>query len=96
LFDNNKLEWIYQDAIEWVKDNQSTKVNEYDVCIIDSTDPTIGISIGLFSVDFYNNLKCLLKEGTIISQQCDTQEKNIELVLPIIRNCDLQYIETKK
>lgn len=74
LFDNNKLKWIYQDAIEWVKDNQSTKVNEYDVCIIDSTDPTIGISIGLFSVDFYNNLKCLLKEGTIISQQCDTQE----------------------
>lgn len=95
LFDHPKLEWIYEDAILWVKNNQKQAAT-FDACIIDSTDPTIGISIGLFCKSFYSDLKVLLKEGAHVSQQCDTNEENYKQLIPIFKECDLSYVETKK
>jgi spermidine synthase len=44
------------------------KVDEYDLILVDSTDP-IGPGEGLFTIDFYNNcFKALTKDGILINQ----------------------------
>lgn len=40
------------DAIEYVKQNKNKLKGVFDGIIIDSTDPSIGISAGLFSKEF--------------------------------------------
>ena len=52
------------DGIEFVKNSKG-----YDVIIIDSTDP-VGPAAGLFTENFYKNLKKALLYGGVISQQC--------------------------
>lgn len=51
-------------GIEFIK-----KAENYDVIIIDSTDP-VGPAKGLFEEDFYMNLKKSLSSNGVISQQC--------------------------
>ena len=55
--DNPKVEILVQDAIEYIKD----KKNEFDIVLIDSTDP-LGPGEGLFTEEFYTNVKEALKE----------------------------------
>ena len=59
--DNPKVEVLVQDAIEYVKD----KENEFDIVLIDSTDP-MGPGEGLFTDEFYTNVKRSLKKGGIV------------------------------
>lgn len=62
--DNEKLEIMIGDGIKYVKDHK----NEFDVVIIDSTDP-IGPAVGLFSKDFYKSVyECLKDDGIIVAQ----------------------------
>jgi len=65
-YENPKLHLHIEDGMEFVKNNKN-----FDVIIIDSTDP-VGPAEGLFSEDFYNNMKKALADGGIISQQCGT------------------------
>ncbi len=55
-----------EDAIEFIK----TKKACYDVVLIDSTDP-MGPGEGLFTQDFYNNVKASLREGGIVTPQSE-------------------------
>lgn len=61
------------DAIYYIKD----KKNEYDIVLIDSTDP-MGPGEGLFTEEFYTNVKNSLKDGGIVAAQSESPFVNKE------------------
>ncbi len=65
--DDPKVEILVQDAIEYIKN----KKNEFDIVLIDSTDP-MGPGEGLFTEEFYTNVKNSLKEGGIMAAQSES------------------------
>lgn len=71
--DDPRVDIQVVDAIEFIKD----KKNEYDVVLIDSTDP-MGPGEGLFTEEFYTNVKNSLKEGGIIAAQSESPVVNKE------------------
>ena len=71
--DNPKCEILVQDAIEYIKD----KENEFDIVLIDSTDP-MGPGEGLFTEEFYTNVKRSLKKGGIVAAQSESPFVNKE------------------
>lgn len=71
--DDSRVEVLVEDAIEFIKD----KENEYDVVLIDSTDP-MGPGEGLFTEEFYNNVKKSLKKGGIVAAQSESPVVNKE------------------
>lgn len=78
------------DGIRYVKEHK----NEFDVIIVDSTDP-IGAAEGLFSSDFYKSLyECLTPEGIFVAQtespflMCEAVKRvfnDIKSIFPITR-----------
>ena len=64
---NPKCEILVQDAIEYIKD----KKDMFDIVLIDSTDP-MGPGEGLFTEEFYTNVKNSLKEGGIMCAQSES------------------------
>jgi spermidine synthase len=71
--DDPRVETRVEDAIEFIKD----KKNEYDIVLIDSTDP-MGPGEGLFTQEFYTNVKNSLKQGGIIAAQSESPVVNKE------------------
>lgn len=71
--DDPKVEICVADAIEYIKD----KKNEFDIVLIDSTDP-MGPGEGLFTEEFYTNVKNSLKEGGIVAAQSESPVANKE------------------
>ncbi len=71
--DNPKCEILVEDAIEYIKD----KENMFDIVLIDSTDP-MGPGEGLFTEEFYTNVKRSLKEGGIVAAQSESPFVNKE------------------
>ena len=62
-----RIEIKVEDAIEFIKD----KKDEYDIILVDSTDP-IGPGEGLFTDEFYTNVKNSLKKGGIMVAQSES------------------------
>jgi spermidine synthase len=71
--DNPKVEIHVEDAIEFVKD----KKDMFDIVLIDSTDP-MGPGEGLFTEEFYTNVKNSLKKGGIMAAQSESPVVNKE------------------
>lgn len=71
--DDPKVEVLVQDAIEYIKN----KENEFDIVLIDSTDP-MGPGEGLFTEEFYTNVKKSLKKGGIVAAQSESPVVNNE------------------
>ncbi len=71
--DNPKCEILVQDAIEYIKDKKKI----FDIILIDSTDP-MGPGEGLFTEEFYTNVKEALKEGGIMCAQSESPFVNKE------------------
>ena len=71
--DNPKCEILVEDAIEYIKD----KENMFDIILIDSTDP-MGPGEGLFTDEFYTNVKRSLKKGGIMAAQSESPFTNQE------------------
>ena len=69
--DDKRVNIYVEDAIEFIKN----KKNCYDVVLIDSTDP-MGPGEGLFTEEFYNNVKESLKEGGIVTPQSESPFAN--------------------
>jgi spermidine synthase len=65
--DNPKCEILVEDAIEYIKD----KKDMFDIVLIDSTDP-MGPGEGLFTDEFYTNVKKSLKAGGIMVAQSES------------------------
>ena len=70
---HKKVNIYVEDAIEFIKD----KENYYDVVLIDSTDP-LGPGVGLFTEEFYGNVKKSLKKGGIVVAQSESPYANPE------------------
>ena len=71
--DNPKCEILVEDAIEYIKN----KENMFDIILIDSTDP-MGPGEGLFTEEFYTNVKRSLKPGGIVAAQSESPFVNKE------------------
>mgnify|MGYP002624609721 FL=1 len=65
--DDSRVEIKVEDAIEFIKD----KKDAYDIILIDSTDP-MGPGEGLFTDEFYTNIKNSLKKGGIMVAQSES------------------------
>lgn len=63
-FDDARLDIHYEDGLRFVR----FKENEYDLIIVDSTDP-FGPGEGLFTREFYGNCANALKEDGILVNQ---------------------------
>lgn len=61
---DSRVNLYFEDGIKFVED----KENEYDLVIVDSTDP-IGPGEGLFTREFYSNVyKVLTEDGIVVNQ----------------------------
>ena len=61
---DERVKIFYQDGLRFVR----TKENEYDLIIVDSTDP-FGPGEGLFTKEFYGNCyKALTEDGILVNQ----------------------------
>ncbi len=65
---NPRVHIFYQDGLRFVR----SKENEYDLIIVDSTDP-FGVGEGLFTKEFYGNCyKALKDDGILVNQHEST------------------------
>ena len=87
--DNPKCEILVEDAIEYIKN----KENMFDIVLIDSTDP-MGPGEGLFTEEFYTNVKNSLKEGGIIAAQSESPFVNKEEIKTQVKEAAKKQIET--
>ena len=71
--DDSRVEILVEDAIEYIKKQE----NEFDIVLIDSTDP-MGPGEGLFTEEFYTNVKKSLKKGGIVAAQSESPVVNKE------------------
>jgi len=79
LKDNPKLEFRIGDAVEYIK--QVTE--EFDVIIVDSSDP-VDIAEGLFTHQFYQDVYKALKPGGMVSVQGESPWIHRALVKRIV------------
>lgn len=89
---DERVKLFFEDGLRFVR----TKQNEYDLIIVDSTDP-FGPGEGLFTREFYGNCFNALKEGGILVNQHESPyydnyassmkraHKRIEEFFPICR-----------
>lgn len=66
-FDDPKAKLIVEDGIKYVKEHK----NEFDIIIIDSTEP-VGPAVELFSAQFYKNCSEALKEDGMLVVQSES------------------------
>lgn len=64
-----------EDGIEFVKNHK----NEFDVIMVDSTDP-VGPAVGLFAKDFYRSIHDALREDGIFVAQTESPFFNKDLI----------------
>ena len=63
-FDDERVHLYYQDGLKFIREPK----NEYDIIIVDSTDP-FGPGEGLFTMEFYGNCyKALTDDGIMVNQ----------------------------
>ncbi len=65
-YDDPRVHLHIQDGVKFIRENKN-----YDVIIVDSTDP-VGPAEALFREEFYQKLKKSLNPNGVISQQCGT------------------------
>lgn len=67
--EDRRVTIYYQDGLKFVRDADP---NEYDLIIVDSTDP-FGVGEGLFTKEFYGNCyKALTDDGILVNQHEST------------------------
>lgn len=98
-YDDERVNLIIGDGIEFVKG----KENAYDIIIIDSTDP-FGPAEGLFSGDFYTDVRNALRGDGLVVAQAENPYYDAKWMLRSVNNmkrafksrveCYLAYIPT--
>ena len=71
-----RAELHFADGIQWVKD---AKPGDYDIIIVDSTDP-IGPAEGLFNEAFYRSCQKILGDKGILVQQSESPIAHVKLI----------------
>lgn len=82
---NERAKVCIEDGIEFVK----THKNEFDVIMVDSTDP-VGPAVGLFAKEFYQSIHDALKEDGIFVAQTESPFFNADLIESVYR--DIQSV----
>jgi spermidine synthase len=77
--DDPRVDIVVGDGIEYVKAHR----NEFDSIFIDSTDP-IGPAVGLFTQEFYSNVRKALKPGGTMSAQTESPAWRLDDVVEIM------------
>lgn len=80
-FENPKAEVRVEDGIKFVENSTS----EFDIIIIDSTDP-VGPAQGLFSFEFYTNAKNALTDEGIFTAQTESPFFDRKMLRCIVGN----------
>ncbi|WAH36900.1 polyamine aminopropyltransferase [Alicyclobacillus dauci] len=78
------------DGIKYVEEHK----NEFDVILIDSTDP-IGPAVGLFSKTFYDSVSEALKEDGIMAAQTESPFANQDLIRRVNEDISKTFPITK-
>lgn len=81
--DDNRVKINVEDAIEYMKRQNKS----FDVILIDSTDP-MGPGEGLFTEDFYTNVKNALKENGVMVAQSESpimNQKELGLISNLLK-----------
>jgi len=76
--ENEKVEVLFEDGINYVRSHK----NDFDVIIVDSTDP-VGPAVELFEVDFYRAVFEALKEDGIFVAQTESPFVNKDFIKSI-------------
>ncbi|MEI7475602.1 MAG: polyamine aminopropyltransferase [bacterium] len=82
--DDPRVDIQVRDGIEYIAQFK----NEFDVILIDSTDP-MGPGEGLFTKEFYTNVKEALREGGIMAAQSESpvaNKREMMLMYPLLRS----------
>jgi len=80
--DNPKVKILVRDGIEYI----SGQKEAFDIIIIDSTDP-MGPGEGLFTEEFYTNVRLALKQGGIMAAQSESpiyNQREIKLIYSLL------------
>jgi len=85
-FENPRVKVIFEDGIRFI----DGKKEAYDVIIIDSTDP-LGPAEGLFTPEFYGNVRAALKEDGLLAVQAESPVLTPELVREILKNIAIPF-----
>ncbi len=85
-----KVDVVFADGIQYVKENK----NEFDVILIDSTDP-VGPAVGLFSKEFYSAVFACLKQDGIMCAQTESPFLNSSLIGKIYKDIHSIFPITK-
>jgi len=81
--DDPRVKIEIRDGVAFIAEHK----NSFDVILIDSTDP-LGPGVGLFTEEFYTNVKQALKPGGIMTNQSESpiaDKKEIGLIYPLLR-----------
>jgi spermidine synthase len=80
-FEDPRAELIIGDGIKYIENTE----NEFDVIIIDSTDP-VGPAVSLFSEEFYSSCKRALRENGVVITQAGGSYFHVDEFLNAYRN----------
>ena len=78
-----RIEFIFADAIKWVRQVDSDSI---DVIIVDSTDP-IGPAEGLFFTPFYRDCLRILKADGLLVQQSESPLIHFDSIIQPMHHC---------
>ena len=81
--DDPRVKIHIEDAVEYIK----TQKNSFDAVLIDSTDP-LGPGVGLFTEEFYTNVKNSLRENGVMSAQTESPvvcQKEFKLINSLLK-----------
>lgn len=77
---DRRAQVVIGDGAAFVKEHKG----EFDVVLVDSTDP-VGPASVLFSTAFYNDVKASLKKGGIVATQAESPWYSLELALDAMK-----------
>jgi spermidine synthase len=81
-----RFELLFMDAAEYMKGHS----NEFDVIIVDSSDP-VGPAETLYSSEFYANMHAALRPGGIVCTQGECQWLHLDLIKKVIGDAKQLY-----
>jgi len=85
-FDDPRLKLHFEDGCKFL----DTKTDEYDVIIVDSSDP-VGPAEVLFQKPFYASMRRALKQGGIVATQAECLWLHLELINKLVQESKELY-----
>jgi len=79
--EDKKVEVVIDDGIKYVAEHK----NQFDVIMVDSTDP-VGPAVGLFAIDFYKSINECLREDGILVAQTESPFLNKDLIRNVYKD----------